>query len=209
MSSGSRTPLSPSFVRRVQGARDRAGSAADHRALLLDALHSFFFLRDGNELVATMIRVRPLGDVRERRLVSKFAEVSLTFADASPTITVGRRNCIAEPKLAVQRAHRRLRSARKGCPSSFIRSPAESVRTSINDADQQRVARWLDPQGLRPSGHRPERRLRPVELPHAPRPSRSRPTRPQHRALRRAPRIAVGMSRSPGPRVRWRAAYHR
>ena len=47
----------------------------------------FFFLRDGNQLVATMIRVLPLGDVRERQLLTKFAEVSL--ATIKGTLVVG------------------------------------------------------------------------------------------------------------------------
>ncbi|RJR39563.1 MAG: AI-2E family transporter [Desulfobacteraceae bacterium] len=36
----------------------------------------FFFLRDGNRMVRVLIRVLPFGDVRERRLFAKFAEVS-------------------------------------------------------------------------------------------------------------------------------------
>ena len=47
----------------------------------------FFFLRDGRQLVATLIRVLPLGDVRERRLLAKFAEVSL--ATIKGTLVVG------------------------------------------------------------------------------------------------------------------------
>ena len=47
----------------------------------------FFFLRDGTQLVATMIRVLPLGDVRERQLLNKFAEVSL--ATIKGTLVVG------------------------------------------------------------------------------------------------------------------------
>jgi predicted PurR-regulated permease PerM len=47
----------------------------------------FFFLRDGNQLVATMIRVLPFGDARERQLLSKFAEVSL--ATIKGTLVVG------------------------------------------------------------------------------------------------------------------------
>jgi predicted PurR-regulated permease PerM len=47
----------------------------------------FFFLRDGPRLVASMIRVLPLGDVRERQLLSKFAEVSL--ATIKGTLVVG------------------------------------------------------------------------------------------------------------------------
>ena len=47
----------------------------------------FFFLRDGTQLVATMIRVLPLGDVRERQLLDKFAEVSL--ATIKGTLVVG------------------------------------------------------------------------------------------------------------------------
>src|SRR5687767_11266322 len=47
----------------------------------------FFFLRDGTRLVATLIRVLPLGDVRERQLLAKFAEVSL--ATIKGTLVVG------------------------------------------------------------------------------------------------------------------------
>src|SRR5688572_3357219 len=47
----------------------------------------FFFLRDGTQLVATLIRMLPLGDVRERRLLAKFAEVSL--ATIKGTLVVG------------------------------------------------------------------------------------------------------------------------
>ena len=47
----------------------------------------FFFLRDGNRLVATLVRVLPLGDVRERQLLVKFAEVSL--ATIKGTLVVG------------------------------------------------------------------------------------------------------------------------
>src|SRR4029434_10783688 len=47
----------------------------------------FFFLRDGCQLVATLIRVLPLGDVRERQLLAKFAEVSL--ATIKGTLVVG------------------------------------------------------------------------------------------------------------------------
>ncbi len=36
----------------------------------------FFFLKDGEKLVARLIRVLPLGDPRERRIFSKFAEVT-------------------------------------------------------------------------------------------------------------------------------------
>jgi predicted PurR-regulated permease PerM len=47
----------------------------------------FFFLRDGSRLVATLIRVLPLGDVRERRLLAKFGEVSV--ATIKGTLVVG------------------------------------------------------------------------------------------------------------------------
>ena len=47
----------------------------------------FFFLRDGTRLVATLIRMLPLGDKRERRLLAKFAEVSL--ATIKGTLVVG------------------------------------------------------------------------------------------------------------------------
>ncbi|OFZ18826.1 MAG: hypothetical protein A2X94_00990 [Bdellovibrionales bacterium GWB1_55_8] len=36
----------------------------------------FFFFRDGDQLVRVVIRALPIGDVRERRLFQKFAEVS-------------------------------------------------------------------------------------------------------------------------------------
>ena len=47
----------------------------------------FFFLRDGRELVDTLIRVLPLGDARERRLLAKFHDVSL--ATIKGTLVVG------------------------------------------------------------------------------------------------------------------------
>jgi predicted PurR-regulated permease PerM len=47
----------------------------------------FFFLRDGSQLVAMLIRVLPLGDVRERELLVKFADVSL--ATIKGTLVVG------------------------------------------------------------------------------------------------------------------------
>jgi predicted PurR-regulated permease PerM len=47
----------------------------------------FFFLRDGSRLVATLIHVLPLGDVRVRQLLTKFAEVSL--ATIKGTLVVG------------------------------------------------------------------------------------------------------------------------
>jgi predicted PurR-regulated permease PerM len=47
----------------------------------------FFFLRDGRELVHTLIRVLPLGDARERRLLAKFRDVSL--ATIKGTLVVG------------------------------------------------------------------------------------------------------------------------
>lgn len=47
----------------------------------------FFFLRDGRELVAALIRALPLGDARERALLAKFAEVSL--ATIKGTLVVG------------------------------------------------------------------------------------------------------------------------
>jgi predicted PurR-regulated permease PerM len=47
----------------------------------------FFFLRDGNRLVAMLIRVVPLEDARERQLLAKFAEVSL--ATLKGTLVVG------------------------------------------------------------------------------------------------------------------------
>jgi predicted PurR-regulated permease PerM len=47
----------------------------------------FFFLRDGNRLVAMLIRVVPLEDARERQLLAKFAEVSR--ATIKGTLVVG------------------------------------------------------------------------------------------------------------------------
>jgi predicted PurR-regulated permease PerM len=47
----------------------------------------FFFLRDGRQLVATAVRVLPLGDDRVRRLLAKFAEVSR--ATIKGTLIVG------------------------------------------------------------------------------------------------------------------------
>jgi predicted PurR-regulated permease PerM len=47
----------------------------------------FFFLRDGNQLVAMLIRVLPLGHGRKRRLFGKFADVSL--ATMKGTLVVG------------------------------------------------------------------------------------------------------------------------
>jgi predicted PurR-regulated permease PerM len=47
----------------------------------------FFFLRDGRQLVATLIRVLPLGHGRKRRLLRKFADVSL--ATMKGTVVVG------------------------------------------------------------------------------------------------------------------------
>jgi predicted PurR-regulated permease PerM len=47
----------------------------------------FFFLRDGSQLVATLIRLLPLGDVRERQLLAKFSEVSQ--ATIKGTLVVG------------------------------------------------------------------------------------------------------------------------
>jgi predicted PurR-regulated permease PerM len=47
----------------------------------------FFFLRDGDKLVQLIIRALPLGDVRERKLLAKFAEVSR--ATIKGTLVVG------------------------------------------------------------------------------------------------------------------------
>jgi predicted PurR-regulated permease PerM len=47
----------------------------------------FFFLRDGSQLVTTLIRVLPLGHGRKRRLLGKFADVSL--ATMKGTLVVG------------------------------------------------------------------------------------------------------------------------
>lgn len=47
----------------------------------------FFFLRDGSELVETIIGAMPIGDVRERRLLNKFAEVAR--ATLKGTLAIG------------------------------------------------------------------------------------------------------------------------
>jgi predicted PurR-regulated permease PerM len=47
----------------------------------------FFFIRDGKQLVGALIRALPFGDVRERRLLTKFAEVSR--ATLKGTLVVG------------------------------------------------------------------------------------------------------------------------
>lgn len=47
----------------------------------------FFFLRDGPRLVDALVRALPLGDLRERRLLAKFAEVSR--ATIKGTLVVG------------------------------------------------------------------------------------------------------------------------
>lgn len=47
----------------------------------------FFFLRDGQRLIATIIGALPLGDARERRLLARFAEV--TRATIKGTLVVG------------------------------------------------------------------------------------------------------------------------
>jgi predicted PurR-regulated permease PerM len=47
----------------------------------------FFFLRDGDRLVATLIRLLPLGDDRVRQLLAKFSEVSV--ATIKGTLVVG------------------------------------------------------------------------------------------------------------------------
>ena len=47
----------------------------------------FFFLRDGSQLVALLIRALPLGDARERALLGKFSAVSL--ATIKGTLVVG------------------------------------------------------------------------------------------------------------------------
>ena len=47
----------------------------------------FFFLRDGDQLVATLIRVLPLGDARVRQLLGKFSDVSV--ATIKGTLVVG------------------------------------------------------------------------------------------------------------------------
>lgn len=46
----------------------------------------FFFLRDGDRLIAAIVRALPLGDVRERRLMSRFARI--TRATMKGTIIV-------------------------------------------------------------------------------------------------------------------------
>ena len=54
------------------------GQGALHFTLLLAvALYTlFFFVRDGSELQAMLVRSLPLGDPRERRLITKFAAVT-------------------------------------------------------------------------------------------------------------------------------------
>jgi predicted PurR-regulated permease PerM len=47
----------------------------------------FFFLRDGLELIEAIARALPLGDVRERRLLARFADV--TRATIKGTLVVG------------------------------------------------------------------------------------------------------------------------
>jgi predicted PurR-regulated permease PerM len=47
----------------------------------------FFFLRDGTRLVTTIIDAAPIGDVRERHLLDKFAEV--TRATLKGTLVIG------------------------------------------------------------------------------------------------------------------------
>ena len=47
----------------------------------------FFFLRDGTYLIDTIIGAAPIGDVRERRLLEKFAEV--TRATLKGTLVIG------------------------------------------------------------------------------------------------------------------------
>lgn len=47
----------------------------------------FFFLRDGPHLVETIVGAAPIGDVRERRLLNKFAEV--TRATLKGTLAIG------------------------------------------------------------------------------------------------------------------------
>ena len=47
----------------------------------------FFFFRDGNQIIETLIRAMPLGDPRERRLFSRFAQVSR--ATVKGTLVVG------------------------------------------------------------------------------------------------------------------------
>ena len=47
----------------------------------------FFFLRDGKQIINTVIKVLPIGDERERHLLAKFAEVSR--ATIKGTLVVG------------------------------------------------------------------------------------------------------------------------
>jgi predicted PurR-regulated permease PerM len=47
----------------------------------------FFFLRDGPQLIEAIIRALPLGDLRERRLIAKFAEVAR--ATIKGTLVIG------------------------------------------------------------------------------------------------------------------------
>lgn len=49
---------------------------------------TFFFLRDGDKLTALLIRALPLGDVRERRLFRKFAEVCRATIKGSLVVAV-------------------------------------------------------------------------------------------------------------------------
>lgn len=89
-----------SLVQRLSGAALGATQFIAQRALALgqDVLRVavlfflmlyilFFFLRDGRKLVDTLIRVLPLGDVRERQLLTKFAEVAR--ATLKGTLVVG------------------------------------------------------------------------------------------------------------------------
>lgn len=48
----------------------------------------FFFLRDGERILAAVIRALPLGDERERRLMSKFAEVSRATIKGTVVVAV-------------------------------------------------------------------------------------------------------------------------
>lgn len=47
----------------------------------------FYFLRDGEEIIETLVRALPLGDPRERRLFSRFAEA--TRATVKGTVLIG------------------------------------------------------------------------------------------------------------------------
>jgi len=49
---------------------------------------TFFFLRDGQSLIQLMIRALPLGDTRERHLLTKFAEVSRAVVKGNLVVSI-------------------------------------------------------------------------------------------------------------------------